>query len=266
MSDPSAHPSEGEEVPEYVAARIRRPPPPNSHVLPGSTPVVAFGDPRRARVATLGLNPSRIEFEIHGRELDGASRRFETLRSLGVPRLDDATDTAVARVWRRCNRYFDGNPYRRWFDRLEEIVNAVGGSYYGGSACHLDLSQWATDPTWNGLGSEVRARLVADDVEFLRTQLRSEPIGLLLLNGRGVLNAFEIAFGCDFRCEAGSVNDRTVTTRFYTGRIGNVHVIGWSTNLQSSFGVTRTLRAEIAVRVGELRDSALSGPAALGGC
>src|SRR5437870_2009560 len=24
-------------------------------------------------------------------------------------------------------------------------------SYFSDTACHLDLSQWATDPTWNGL-------------------------------------------------------------------------------------------------------------------
>ena len=52
------------EVPGYVEARIRRPPPEDCRVVVGSTPVVAFGDPRRSRVATLGLNPSRIEFEV----------------------------------------------------------------------------------------------------------------------------------------------------------------------------------------------------------
>jgi hypothetical protein len=75
-------PPEGD-VPKYVAARIRGGAPQNCNVLPGSTPVVAFGDPRSSPVATLGLNPSRIEFEEDGVELDGHLRRFETLRSLG---------------------------------------------------------------------------------------------------------------------------------------------------------------------------------------
>ena len=117
-------------VPSYVAARIRRAPPADCHVLPGSTPVVAFGDPRRSAVATLGLNPSRIEFEQRGVELDGPLRRFETLRSLGVERLDDAPDVAVVRVWQRCNAYFHGNPYG-WFKRLEAVLNAVDASYFG---------------------------------------------------------------------------------------------------------------------------------------
>ena len=53
-------------APGYVEDRIRRPAPERCFVVPASTPVVAFGNPGVARVATLGLNPSRIEFEIKG--------------------------------------------------------------------------------------------------------------------------------------------------------------------------------------------------------
>jgi hypothetical protein len=243
-------------VPAYVAARIRRPPPPDCHVLPRSTPVVAFGDPRRSAAATLGLNPSRIEFEENGVELTGKCRRFETLASLGVERLDDASDEVITRVWNRCNRYFHGNPYA-WFDRLEDVLLAVDASYFGGTACHLDLSQWATDPTWNGLARNVRQRLVAEDAEFLLMQLRSEPIGLLLLNGRGVINAFQAVLGGRLRREGETVSDASVTTQFYSGRFGEVQVIGWSTNLQSSFGVTNVLRARLAERVWQLSTSGL---------
>ena len=239
------------DVPGYVAARIRKPAPDNCRVLDGSTPVVAFGDPRRSRVATLGINPSKREFAEDGRELDGRSRRFETLRSLGLERLDDAPNDAVEQTWRRCNAYFHGNPYR-WFDRLEELITTVGASYFDDTACHLDLSQWATDPTWNGLTPAERSSLVAQDAAFLVTQLRSEPIELLLLNGRTVLRAFTSALGGKLREDAQTVSDATVTTRFYTGTHEGVRVVGWSTNLQSSFGVTRGLRRRLAARVAEL--------------
>jgi hypothetical protein len=111
-------------IPAYVAERIRRVLPRDCNVVPGSTPVVAFGNLGRSSVTTLGLNPSRIEFEERGVELDGGLRRFETLRSLGVAGLEDAPDEIIGRVWQRCNGYFHGNPYR-WFNRLEEILNAV---------------------------------------------------------------------------------------------------------------------------------------------
>lgn len=64
-----------DDVPGYVAARIRTPPPRDCRVLPGSTPVVAFGDPRHSTVATLGINPSKREFAIDDPELDGSRRR-----------------------------------------------------------------------------------------------------------------------------------------------------------------------------------------------
>jgi hypothetical protein len=243
-------------IPAYVAERIRRPPPLDCCVLEGSTPVVAFGDPRRSCVATLGLNPSRIEFEERGRELDGRLRRFETLRSLGVSGLEDASNEAIVRVWHRCNIYFHANPYR-WFNRLEEVLSAVDASYFGDTACHLDLSQWATDPTWKGLSRDARERLVADDADFLRTQLRSEPIRLLMLNGLAVITAFQTVLGGRLVRENDTVGDRSVTTEIYTGWFGSVRVIGWSTNLQSSFGVTRLLRAQLGERVRRLRDRGL---------
>ena len=186
-------------VPSYVERRIRTRKPEGCSVLPESTTVVAFGDPSSARVATLGLNPSRIEFEVDGRELDGAQRRFETLGSLGVDSLEDVEAEAVERVWDRCNDYFAGNPYRRWFDELELVLNTVGTSYYDGSACHLDLSQWATDPTWNKLGTGIRQRLIDEGASFLSDQLREEPIQLLLLNGRAVINGFVRALDAQLR-------------------------------------------------------------------
>jgi hypothetical protein len=238
--------------PEYVVERIRHDPPADCHVVEGSTPVVAFGDPRSSPIATLGLNPSRIEFEVSGTELDGPLRRFETLRSLGLERLSNAPAEAVDRIWGRCLGYFHGNPYRRWFDRLEEMVAALGASYYADTACHLDLSQWATDPTWNGLSSDVRRRLVREDLSFLREQLQTESIRLLLLNGRAVVQAFERIVGDDLRPERETVRDRSVTTTLFTGSYAGIAVVGWSTNLQSGFGVTKVLRQLLAERVGEL--------------
>src|SRR5206468_5334521 len=41
-----------EEFPEYLAKRVRRSPRPGTFVVPSSTAVVSFGDPRHARVAT----------------------------------------------------------------------------------------------------------------------------------------------------------------------------------------------------------------------
>lgn len=233
-------------TPGYLAARVRQEPPSGCCVVPASTPVVSFGDAGKARVATLGLNPSRREFVERGVELDGAYRRFETLTSLGAASPGALSREQIERVVRRCSRYFQGNPYTGWFGRLEETLQAVGASYYDGTACHLDLSQWATDPTWNRLPSDARARLTRLDGPFLNSQLEQENIRLLLLNGAGVTIGFARALNVELKSHPVTVSDRSVTTRFAAGAIGHVRVVSWSTNLQSSFGVTRELRRRIA--------------------
>ena len=134
-------------VPAYIEARIRQAIPQTHYVVPDSTPVVAFGDVRNATVATLGLNPSRNEFQDrHGNLLSGAQQRLETYPSLGVASLANATEDTIARVFERCNSYFAYQPYWAWFGKIEPILNAINTSYKDGTACHLDLVQWATNP------------------------------------------------------------------------------------------------------------------------
>src|SRR5437899_2490960 len=83
-------------IPEYAVVMVCRLPPAGAPIVPGSTPVVAFGDPARATVATLGINPSKNEFMEDGRLLTGTERRLATLDSLGAERLDLLTDAQVA--------------------------------------------------------------------------------------------------------------------------------------------------------------------------
>lgn len=236
--------------PSYVAERIRQDPPPDSHVVEGSTPVVAFGDVLHARVATLGLNPSRIEFEVRRVELDGSKRRFETTRSLGLVSLADATDTAVAAIFRRCNEYFQRNPYRRWFNRLEPVLRSVGASYYDGTACHLDLSQWATDPTWNGLLPAVRSKLVDRDGPFLARQLEAEQIEVLLLNGAAVVDGFRWVLGTTLDAEPETVSDRSgpetchTLTLAVTGRARDAGVMPLGSSILTLLHEAYHLRGE----------------------
>ena len=247
------------EIPEYIEARIRRPIPPDSSVIVGSTPVVSFGDASSARVATLGLNPSRSEFlDRNGKELVGPLRRLATHSSVNSSDLANAPLSVISQILNDCNSYFSDNrnPYRRWFDQLNIILKECNSSYYDGSACHLDLVQWATNPTWGQLRPAcLRNRLIDDDSRFLLEQISNENIQLLLVNGMGVYRQLTrviketlvelnpiIGFGC---CD----------TRLFSGSIfGRTRVVAWSTNLQSSFGVTSQLRAEIAKRVGELAE------------
>lgn len=128
----------------------------------------------------------------------------------------------------------------------------VGASYYDGSACHLDLVQWATDPVWGKLSPEIKQALIENDAEFLLAQLANEKIQLLLLNGKGVIDSFQEATGTSLK-NLLKIPTKRASTCIFTGTMrSGVFVIGWSTNLQSSFGVTNELRGSIAKHVAEL--------------
>lgn len=238
------------EVPDYIERRIRCPVPADSRVIPGTTPVVAFGDVSQARVATLGINPSRVEFlDQQRKERIASDRRLATHRSLGVSDLVKAPAAAIHQVLGDCNGYFQRNPYRRWFDQLEPVLKACGASYYDGTACHLDLVQWATDLAWSNLPTEVQRRLLRNDAPFLLEQLTNENIEILLLNGRTVVSATSKEMNTTFN-EFGLAHQ---DTRLFAGMVRDrIQVVGWSQNLQSSRGVTRKLKKALAEKVGEL--------------
>lgn len=236
----------------YIEERIRRPPPAGSSIVVGSTPVVSFGNAQTAIVATLGLNPSRIEFrDAGGHELVGDFRRLATNSSLGTSDLDKAPAETIAQVLADCNGYFERHPYRRWFDQFLPILKGYGASYYDGSACHLDLVQWATDPTWAKLRSaSTRKQLLASDSAFLAKQLRNEQLRFLLVNGMSVLRELRRTIAPDLEEVDPIVGCAHVDCRLFVGTIfDHVRVVGWSTNLQSSFGVTSKLREALATKV-----------------
>ena len=234
-------------LPVYLIDMVRRATP-AANVVSGSTPVVAFGDPFVATVATLGINPSGREFVEKGKLLDGPSRRLATLRSLGAENLASLTDEQVREVIEDCARYFDQdrNPYGRWFNPLDKLLRAsVGASYYDRSACHLDLVQWATDPIWGKVADRTRQELLVDGLPHLRALLKFGSTDLVLLNGRQVLTQVE-AVGLVELAECGTMPLRDRSCSLYVGESDGVRYVGWSTNLQSSFGVSNEFKGRLA--------------------
>ncbi|HET6252380.1 MAG TPA: hypothetical protein VFE47_32135 [Tepidisphaeraceae bacterium] len=237
-------------IASYIEERIRRPAPPNCCIIRHSTPVVSFGDAQQASIATLGLNPSRVEFvDDDGVLLINEQRRLANDVSLKINNLAAAPASVVRQVLEDCNGYFSRRPYWRWFDQLTPTLAACGAAYRDGSACHLDLVQWATDPTWGNLRpGSLRKRLVEEDAEFLAQQLRQPNIRLLLVNGRGAIRQLRRSPSIDITLdECKRINESAVQpTVLFSGLVFNrVRVVGWTTNLQSSFGVTDELRRSL---------------------
>jgi hypothetical protein len=166
--------------------RLRRPP--TSCAVGGSLPVLFFGEPFSAQIATVGLNPSNREYtDPSGELLTGSRQRFATLASLGAADRPSLTDSQCDEAIRWMRGYFNpGKPVYGWFAGLERVARGWGASFAEGSAVHLDLVQEPTHPTWSALPSDERDRLLNNDLTFLAWQLRRFPFLAVICTGKTV--------------------------------------------------------------------------------
>jgi hypothetical protein len=228
-----------------------------TNVIRWGCPVPSFGDLSSSRVATLGLNPSNREFvDELGEELEGTFRRFHTLKSLGIASWSDVDARHLCLILESCRTYFLGNPYDRWFKRLDEVLSGADASFYDQSrrACHLDLIPYATASKWTELTPHQRASLLSVAADTLGLILRGSPVRILILNGRSVVEQFQDIAGMRLESQhmpAWSLPRELKPAVMGVGYRGVVRVLsgielsheilvlGYNHNLQSSFGVTR---------------------------
>jgi len=231
-------------------------------VINWGCPIPSFGDLESSRIATLGLNPSNREFvDVTGNELEGSLRRFHTLRSLGLESWSDAEARDLERIAKTCREYFSGNPYDRWFRKLDQILCGTGSSFYDAAnpACHLDLIPYATECKWTALTTAQRAKLCMVSGDALALLLRDSDIRVLILNGRSVVEQFQYMANvslCSRPMLQWSLPRKAadVPGIAYWGMtdelsgIGlsrDVMVLGYNHNIQSSYGVTAEAIAAI---------------------
>jgi uracil-DNA glycosylase len=163
---------------------------PSQSSVAGSLPVLFFGDALRARVATIGLNPSKREYlNKQGEPLTGDDQRFATTTSLGVSSRLDLSDTQSDSAIEIMRSYYDANRpvYDSYFRHLSHFLNGMGASFRERSAAHLDLVQESTDPPWSGLDASERATLLNQDLPFLTWQLNNLPaLEVVICTGKTV--------------------------------------------------------------------------------
>lgn len=231
--------------------------------IPWASPVMMFGSLLKSRVATLGLNPSNLEFEAAGgNPLRTPLNRFETLSTLRLKSWKRAKKDDLDRIWDACECYFDRRPYDGWFKPLDKVISGLDVSYYDNtsSACHLDLVPFATATKWSGLDARSRTQLMAIGMPTLVQLIRVSDVRVLVLNGASVVRAFEYLIGKPLnksempgwslrRGDEYSVKGYSYLSHISSisglklGR--NLLVLGYNHNIQSSFGVSAAVVQEI---------------------
>ena len=236
---------------EEILKRIRSTYPGKDLVVHQSTPVLSFGDFQNAGIFTLGINPSNLEFvDKKGELLKNQLRRLQSLSSLKSSDCSSLSKEQSVRVFQGCIDYFNRRPYN-WFDKFGPILEEIGYSFYSSPfAAHVDLVQWATQKKWGNISKGEQNMLIQEGRSFLEYQLQSENVHTILLNGRTVINAFHD--WSDVKLEYSSLNipkGGELVTGFYENRI---RIIGWSVNIQSSWGVTSEDISKLALIVKEV--------------
>lgn len=218
-------------------AHVSRPIPGGLGVVPKSVPITAFGQFDSAKVATLSLNPSYLEFTNNkGEPLGEDKRRLFSRHDLGIDDTSELDSASAQKVIESFRNYFSdqANPYRKWFGPMEKrVLSSVGASYWNGSASHLDLSQWATNPIWNKLGHSNRDAILETDLPFLKQQIESKKFDLVLLNGMTVISEVSRIGLASLEIEKSQeVGGKRVV--FYSGQALGTTFLGWNWYLQSA--------------------------------
>ena len=174
-----------------------------------AVPILFFGDldaylASPLRVVTVGLNPSLHEFPS-----GEPFRRFPLAEG----------DREPSCYLDAMSAYFRTEPYRKWFNAFEPLLNGMGASYYEGgasTALHTDIcSPVATKPTWNDLDKTDQAALTDHGRPLwhkLLKELRPQIVALSVrkeyldhiefapMTGWEVIHTFRRTSSGDFRC------------------------------------------------------------------
>lgn len=227
--------------------RLRREPSPST--VPGTLPVLFFGDLFSAEIATVGLNPSDQEYtDRRGALLTGTKQRFATLDSLGAANRSELTDEQCDEAVHMMRGYYrPDKPVYGWFAALGRVVGGLGASLRDGSAAHLDLVQEATHPTWSALPQHERNRLLVDDLPFLEWEIRAFPLRAVICTGKTASGHVRARLGVDVE-ETGEM----ARIKWWIGRANvdgrDIGFAGWNYPLARPTG----LGADGEVELGKL--------------
>ncbi len=241
-------------VPHFVSEIINTPFPRDgveNLIRPATTAVPWFGNLDHSSIATVGINPSWVEFfePVKGGNLfEGDKRRLATQSSLAQLK-DQSKPSRTKQIVLDCNAYFKVNPYNKWFKPLDELMKqALNKSYYDGSACHIDLLPWATDEVWGRLDRRQQVMLIDSGRNYLEAVLQHKKFDVLLLNGRTVTQAIQKHFDKPLKqVDCFTRSDMVQPVSIFAGKLFSTRCLAWTANIQSYRGRREPLLRELAI-------------------
>lgn len=226
---------------DFLIQRIQEPIPAGAPVVAVSLPVTSFGDPNQARIATIGINPSSGEFCSKGNTpLKSGKKRFVDRQDIGLDEGAIPNREQALRILEGNHNYFRTENVYKWFDSMQKwVLEPLNASYREGSAVHLDLVQWATNPIWNKItDSAMRDLLVSEDALFLSQLISGGDFSLIVLNGATVTNTFMerklFTVAYEEKETFAKANGKQTSVTFRVGAIRGTPTISWSANIPSS--------------------------------
>lgn len=225
--------------------RLELPIPAELEVLPNSVPIPWFGDYENAKSCTISINPSTKEFLKSGKRIPFRKKENN----------DTLNKEDINNILASCNNYFSkqNSPYKKWFGTpateensatsLENVLNHFGYSYYDDNqydkCVHLDIVQWATKKAWSRIGSNIKEKLLEDDLEFFKYLVNQKQFKTIFLNGRQTLDTFMHNMPVDYWknpvLSKYNFKDKEDSTSVYfiQGKIGDANIIAWTAYLQT---------------------------------
>ncbi|MDR2584237.1 MAG: hypothetical protein LBC75_12215 [Fibromonadaceae bacterium] len=214
--------------------RIKRKIEPDMCVVQQTTPVIYFGDYDSARACTISLNPSNLEFVDKSKKLlELDKERLCSREKLKKTDNDELTDEDAEKVLKYCKNYFKYRPYKSWFDPFNKFVEHYEEySYYKGTCVHLDLVQWATDPTWKDIPTFIKQKHLDNDLPILKHLLKKN-FEVMFLNGITVVENVRAYLNIKLEPKTIPFTETQKVTIYY-GKYNNIKVVGWNLYLQSA--------------------------------
>jgi hypothetical protein len=219
---------------DYIKNRISEAINEEDQITKGSIAIPFFGRLDKAKSCTISINPSDNEFHNKRKnKFVSFNNRFVNRNTLNIDDNQKLSKEESELVYKSCLEYFQNKPYKKWFNKYETFLKEFELSYYKGDVVHLDIVQWATSPTWDGLNRALQNKLINNDKGFLVKILNEKKFKFIFLNGLTTMNTVINNVPIVLTTDKTIVFDN-IKRRIVFGTYQESIVIGWSVYLQSA--------------------------------